>query len=68
MSKMSFKTFCIEMYAEHAGQSSPEIFSLFRKTGLLEMLDTDYEDLHGLSWGYLNTMFDEYLSADLQGA
>jgi hypothetical protein len=30
-------------------------------SGLLELLDTDYEDLHGMSMEYLMQLFDEYL-------
>ena len=61
MSKLSFKTFCIELYAEHISCDSTEVYALFRDTGLLEMLDTDYEDLHGMSFEYLMRFFDEYL-------
>jgi hypothetical protein len=27
----------------------------------MELLKTDYEDLHGMSFEYLNQFFDEYL-------
>jgi hypothetical protein len=40
---------------------SPEIYQKFAQTGLLELLKTDYEDLHGMSFEYLNQFFDEYL-------
>jgi hypothetical protein len=49
------------MYSEHSGLPSPEVFRMFRDSGLLKMLDTDYEDLHGMSWEYLMRMFDDYL-------
>jgi hypothetical protein len=62
MSLLSFTVFCIEMYADYIGKPSPEIFELFAQTGLLDMLESDYEDLHGMSWEYLMQMFDEYLS------
>ncbi|MDR2615314.1 MAG: DUF3791 domain-containing protein [Oscillospiraceae bacterium] len=61
MSRTSFKTFCIEFYAEHRRLSSPEVYRLFDESGLLELLDTDYEDLHGMSMEYLMQFFDEYL-------
>jgi hypothetical protein len=61
MSRLSFNTFSIEMYSEHSGLPSPTVFKVFRDSGLLEMLDTDYEDLHGMSWEYLMGMFDDYL-------
>lgn len=61
MSRLSFKTFCIEYYAEHTGLPSNEVYDLFAKEGLLDILDTDYEDLHGMSWEYLMQFFDDYL-------
>jgi hypothetical protein len=54
------------MYAEHSGLSSPAVFALFKDSGLLQMLEDDYEDLHGMSWEYLMGLFDEYL-ASVQG-
>ncbi|MDR3365182.1 MAG: DUF3791 domain-containing protein [Clostridiales Family XIII bacterium] len=61
MSRLSFKSFCIEYYAEHAGVGSAEAYRVFKENGVLEMLDADYEDLHGMSWEYLMGMFDECL-------
>jgi hypothetical protein len=61
MSRLSFKTFCIEHYAEHAGISDTDAYKIMFDKGLLDMLDTEYEDLHGMSWEYLMQMFDEYL-------
>jgi hypothetical protein len=61
MSQLSFITFCLELYAEHKNISSPEVYRLFNATGLLELLKTDYEDLHGMSFEYLNQFFDGYL-------
>jgi hypothetical protein len=64
-SSLSFLTFCIELYAEHTHTSSPEIYRLFVKTGLLVMLVSDYDDLHGMSFEYLMQFFDEYLEPSL---
>jgi hypothetical protein len=61
MSQLSFITFCLELYAEHKKTSGPEMYQRFTKTGLMELLKTDYEDLHGMSFEYLNQFFDEYL-------
>lgn len=61
MSKLSFKAFCIERYAAHTGIPSNEIYDLFVREDLLNMLDSDYEDLHGMSWEYLMQFFDDYL-------
>lgn len=49
MSVLTFKTYCIENYAEYKNGSSSEIFDKFEKSGLLKHLETDYEDLHGMS-------------------
>lgn len=61
MSKLSFKAFCIEHYAAHTGRPSNEVYAQFSKEGLLAMLDSDYEDLHGMGFEYLMQFFDEYL-------
>ena len=61
MSKLSFKTFCIEYYSKHIGIPSNEVYSLFKQEGLLDLLESDYEDLHGMSMEYLMQFFDQYL-------
>jgi hypothetical protein len=59
----SFLCFCIEFYAEHTHTPSPNVYRLFVETGLLDMLISDYEDLHGMSFEYLMQFFDDYLGA-----
>ena len=61
MSKVSFISFCVEYYAEHIHKPSDEVYELFKREKLLELLDSDYEDLHGMSMEYLMQMFDEHL-------
>ena len=61
MSELSFKTYCIENYAEYKNDSSSKIFNQFDKSGLLEHLETDYEDLHGLGKEFLMDYFDKWL-------
>ncbi len=65
MSILSFQTFCIEFYSQHIQMPSPEVYELFRESGLLEMLETDYEDLHGLGMEALMDFFDRYLQKEL---
>jgi hypothetical protein len=65
---LSFLAFCIELYAEHKNIGSPAVYSLFVKTGLLDMLVSDYEDLHGMSFEYLMQFFDDYLKPPLEAA
>lgn len=64
MSKLSFTAFCIELYAEHIGKYSTEVYRIFENSGLLDMLDEDYEDLHGMSFEYLMRFFDSYLEGE----
>ncbi len=61
MSKISFISFCVEYYAEHIHKPSNEVYELFKKEKLIELLENDYEDLHGMGMEYLMQLFDEYL-------
>lgn len=53
MSRLSFKTFCIELYADHKFVPSNEIYTLFENNGILQMLDNDYDVLHGHGFEYV---------------
>lgn len=64
MSKLSFKAFCIEYYSNHIGIPSNEVYDLFQREGILDLLDDDYEDLHGMSMEYLMQFFDNYLGGE----
>lgn len=61
MTKTSFKVYCIENYSNHRKNSSKEVFRLFESSGILEQLDTDYEDLHGMGKEWLMNYFDEWM-------
>jgi hypothetical protein len=61
---LSFLAFCLEFYAEHTATASPAVYRLFKGSGLFDMLISDYEDLHGMSFEYLMQFFDEYLEAE----
>ena len=61
MSKISFISFCVEYYAEHIHKPSNEVYELFKKEKLIEFLENDYDDLHGMGMEYLMQLFDEYL-------
>jgi hypothetical protein len=65
MSKTSFVSFCIENYADHIGKPSNEIYALFRKEGLLDMLREDYDDLHGMGIEYMIHFCDDYLKGSV---
>jgi len=64
MSKLSFVSFCIEYYAEHIEKSSDEVYNLFKKSGLIDLLNEDYEDLHGMGFEYLMQFIDEYFEGE----
>lgn len=66
MSDLSFKTFCIEFYSKHIQKPSLMVYELFRTSSLLDILETDYEYLHGMGLEALMQFFDEYLAKDLK--
>lgn len=41
---------------------SNEVYQLFKIEGILNLLEEEYDDLHGMSMEYLMQFFDEYLS------
>lgn len=53
MSRLSFKLFCIEKYADKKNISGNEVYKLFENAGILRMLDEDYEILHGHGFEYV---------------
>ena len=53
MSKLSFKLFCIEKYADKKHIPSNEVYKLFEDKGILQMLDEDHEVLHGHGFDYV---------------
>lgn len=64
MSKISFLSFCVEYYAEHIGKSGNEVYKMFEESGLIDLLNQDYEDLHGMSFEYLMQFFDQYFKGE----
>ena len=61
MSCISFKTFCIELYADRKSMPGYEVFNLFKQNGILAMLDEDYELLHGHGFEYVLNDIDQIL-------
>lgn len=61
MSKISFISFCIEYYSQHINRSSDEVYALFKDEKVIDFLENDYDDLHGMSMEYLMQMIDDYL-------
>ena len=65
MSQLSFIATCIEHYAAYVNKPSNEVYSLFRDSGLLDMLKDDYEDLHGMGIEYMVNFCDQYLNGGI---
>lgn len=63
MSKLSFKVFCIEMYAQDKKVPGDLVYTLFKDKGVLNMLDDDYDVLHGFGFEYIVRDIDAYLAA-----
>ena len=61
MSRLSFKTFCIELYADRKSVPSNEVYTLFEKNGIIQMLDDDYDILHGHGFEYVISDIDQIL-------
>ena len=61
MSRLSFKTFCIELFADYKSMPSNEVYTLFAKNGILQMLDNDYDVLHGHGFEYVIHDIDQFL-------
>jgi len=63
MSRLSFKTFCIELFADRKSIPSNEVFKLFNESGILKMLDEDYDILHGHGFDYVLQDIDQILES-----
>lgn len=64
MSKISFISFCIEYYAQHISKSGDEVYKLFKDSGLIDLLNDEYDDLHGMGFEYLMQYIDEYFKGE----
>lgn len=63
MSKISFISFCIEYYSQHINKPSDEVYTLFKNEKVIDFLENDYDDLHGMSMEFMMQMIDDYLGA-----
>jgi hypothetical protein len=61
MSRLSFKTFCIELFADRKSILSSEAYKLFEKNGIIKMLDEDYDILHGHDFNYILNDIEQIL-------
>ena len=63
MSRLSFKAFCIEKYADYKSLPSNEVYTLFENNGIIKMLDDDYDILHGHGFEYIIQDIDDILES-----
>jgi len=63
MSRLSFKVFCIELYADQKLIPSNEVYTLFENKGILKMLDEDYDILHGHDFNYVINDIDQIIQS-----
>ena len=63
MSRLSFKLFCIEKYADYKSMPSNEAYKLFEQNGILKMLDDDYDILHGHGFDYILHDIDQIIES-----
>ena len=61
-----FLVMCIMQYAFSIGSSSKEVYERMQRTGLLDELEDNYEDLHGMSTVYLNDYIGSRLGDECQ--
>ena len=62
MSRLSFKAFCIEKYADFKSIPSNEVYKLFEKNDVLAMLDRDYDMLHGFGFEYIVNDIEQFIN------
>ena len=61
MSILSFKAYCIEKYADYKSMPSNEVYKLFKEKGVIDMLNRDYEVLHGFGFEYIVRDIDKFI-------
>ena len=64
MSRLSFKAFCIEKYADYKSMPSNEVYKLFEKKNVLSMLDRDYDILHGFGFEYIVNDIEQFMKRE----
>ena len=61
--KNRFIVSCVEQYASSVNQGSRAIYDTLSKAGIIEELEENYEDMHGMSASWIN----EYIRKRLLG-
>ena len=58
-----FIVMCVEQYASYVNQSSSDVYNKLNKSGIINELKNDYEDMHGMSTYSLNEYIDKRLDS-----
>ena len=53
--------YSIKKYVDYKSISSNEVYTLFKKNGILQILNEDYEILHGYGFEYIIHNIEEIL-------
>ena len=53
-----FIIMCVEMYSKYKGLNDQRTYSLLKENNILNMLENDYDDLHGMGTEWLNNYID----------
>ena len=60
---LEFISFCIEMYAARASISGRETMERFKRFGVVDYLERNYEALHTQGFGWILPAIDDYIAA-----
>lgn len=60
---LEFISFCLEMYAARGSISGREAMERFKRFGVLDYLERNYEALHTQGFGWILPAIDDYIAA-----
>lgn len=60
---LEFISFCIEMYAERGSISGRDAMERFKRFGVVDYLERNYEALHTQGFGWILPAIDDYIAA-----
>ena len=60
---LEFIAFCLEMYAARGAISGREAMERFKRFGVLDYLERNYEALHTQGFGWILPAIDDYIAA-----
>lgn len=59
-----FVILCVEQYASKVNKSSRETYTLLNSLGIINELESDYQDMHGMSTEMINEYIDERIKSE----